>query len=483
MNSPGPIRSVAVFGDGIVGASAALAFAQALPGASVQLIGTPVAANALCDRMPGSLPGIRHFHRLVGIDEMELVKFAGSTHRTGTKFSNWGALEEWFHCFGTYGTQVHASPFHHQWLRFRCEGIAANFDRYAPVTALARAGKFVHPVDDQQSLLASFDYALRFDPMSYRDLLLGRARQARVTIRTGEVAEARKADDGSLSLVVLHDGSSIKADLFIDCTGPAALLLSVVGSRFESWAGTLPFDTFDLEIETAGAASPVDHATATAGGFRLCIPLGEKTLVISASSSSLPQNPLEGAERIGIASGVRPDTWVHNVLAFGDAAAVVDPLESTNLYLAQNSIRRAVTLIPETDFNKHVLREYNRRTRAEAERVRDFIAAHYLATAGAGATIWSRMPRVEIPESLRHTMQQFMARGRLPKFEEETFQDDSWLAVLLGLGMLPGRLDPTACRVSAADSEATLERVARLSEELPLNLPAYEDYLRTLRAS
>ena len=466
----------------MVGVSAALAFAQALPGASVQLIGTPADANALCDRLPGSLPGIRHFHRLVGIDETELVKTAGATHRIGTKFSNWGANKDWFHCFGPYGTQVDASPFHHQWLRLRREGIAEDFDRYSPATALARADKFVHPGDDQQSLLASFDYALRCDPNSYRDLLLRHARRARVSIRAGSIAEARKADNGILSQVLLDDGSSIQADLFIDCTGPAALLLSAVEARFESWAGALPFDTFDLEVEPARPPSPVDCATATVDGFRLSIPLGENALVISASASDLPRIQPDDAERIRIANGFRPNSWVHNVLAFGDAAAVVDPLESTNLYLAQNSIRRALTLIPDTDFNEHVLREYNRRTSAEAQRVRDFIAAHYLASGTTGGSLWPKMPSPEIPDSLRHTMQQFMARGRLPKFEEETFQDDSWLAVLIGVGLLPERLDPTAQRVPIAHSQSVLERVARLSEELPSHLPPYEEYLRTRRA-
>jgi tryptophan halogenase len=488
MSDDGRIRSIAVAGGGIVGLSAALAFARALPEARVAVIDLPRDPAALADRMPGTLPSIHLFHRLIGVDEGELVRNAQATHRIGLRFENWSADgSPWLHGFGHHGTQMHSSPFPHQWLRARKAGRALPYHLYAPVAAMGEAGKFVHPVQDQRSLLASFQYALRLDPEPYRALLLRHAENARVNVRAGNLGCVEPDGAGGAAALLLADGTRVEADLFVDCAGPSAPILSALDARFEDWGGFLPCDRVLLGERPEPHPGPVDTAWAVPSGWHWKAPLRSRTLVGAAFSSALSGEDearetlgADDAESLSIACGRRPDAWVRNVVAFGDSAVSVDPLESTNLHLAQNAIARAVSLIPGRDFQPLLLREYNRRTRAETDRVRDFIALHYAGSPRRDGAFWKSMESRAKPESLAHTLEQFEGRGRLPKFEEETFSDDSWFAVLFGLGVEPRRIDPTVYRVPFEESVATMERVAQMSAALPADLPPYREYLARL---
>jgi tryptophan halogenase len=483
------IGSILVCGSGPVGLSAAVAFARALPQAKVRLLALAADPAALADRMPGTLPSVRFFHRLIGLDEPRLVRQAGATHRIGTRFDHWSADgEPWFHCFGRYGAAMRASPFRHQWARMRNLGRALNYDHYAPVTAIARADKFVHPPDDQNSLLSSFDYALRLDPRLYAGVLMDEAVRARVELREGEIGEVRHRPDGMVVSVVLTDGTDLQADLFIDCAGPAAPLLSSVEPEFDDWSESLPCDHVLIGRSDSGRPSPVDLATATTFGWRMSIPLQSGSMICGGFSSTLADGDeaerefraatrLEQVQAVAIRPGRRRNSWVGNVVAFGDAAVAFDPLEAANLSLAQSAIRRAVSLLPNTDFLPLLLDEFNRQTRVEAERVRDFIAVHYLASKNIDGPFWKAMPERERPASLRHTLEQFEGRARLPKYEEETFDEDSWLSVLFGLGIMPRRVDPTAYRIDEDEASGMMDRIARMSAALPAQLPTYPDYL------
>ena len=488
------IRSVAVAGGGIVGLSAALAFARALPWARVELVDLGADPAALADRLPGTLPQIRDFHRLLGIEEPELVRQAETTHRIATRFESWSADgAPWLHGLGYHGIQIGPSPFHHQWARARREAQALPFHAYAPVAALALANKFVHPPEDQGSLLSSFDYALRLDPAAYRRLLGQHALRARVSTRRGSLAGVERRGDGGVGALLLADGGRIEADLFLDCAGPGAPLLSAVDESFEDWGEFLPCDRLLLGESHARLPTPVDEAAATPTGWRWAAPLPSRTVEGAAFASALsdedevreslaPGDAFGSAETIRLRPGRRPRPWTRNVIAFGDAAVAVDAMENANLHLAQSAIGRALSLLPGRDCHPLVLEEYNRRTGYETERVLDFIALHYLASRRRDGPFWEAMPARARPQGLRHTLEQFEGRGRFPTCEEESFRKESWIAVMLGMGIEPRRIDPTAYRVDLAESLDAMERIVRANAALPAQLPSYPDYLVRLIA-
>nr|WP_294816178.1 tryptophan 7-halogenase [uncultured Sphingomonas sp.] len=455
------IRSVAILGGGITGLSAAAAFARALPQVAITVIETAPDPAALADRLPGSITSIHRFHASIGLDEAALLGAGAAIPRLGLRFENWPTgSETWYHVHGDHGAPTGTVAFHQLWARARREGQAEPWHRYAAAGVLAEAGRFVHPQGDPGSPLATFDYALRLDPDRYREILASLADQLRVVRTQGSFAGIDRHGDGVVAALLLTDGRRIEADLYLDASGPAAVLAEAVGGAFEDWSGTLPCDRLLLGEGPSSAASPNDTIIGGAQGWQFACPLPGRTVLGHVWSSADPAPDPQGRS-LAFRPGRRADPWIRNVLAIGDAAVALDPLHWPNLHLAQSGIARALDLLPGRDCHSVEVSEYNRRSREEARRMRDFQALHYLR---AGASI-------EVPESLARTVQQFESRGRLPVYDEDSLPDEIWLSALLGLGVLPRDIQPLAAAVDSVVAAARMAEMRASLAQLPTRVP------------
>ena len=489
------IRTIAVAGAGIVGLSAAIAFARALPRTKVTIVALPPDPSALADRMPASLPTIHRFHAAIGLDEIELVRTGAAVHRLGTRFEGWSADgAPWIHAFGDYGKPVGTAAFHHLWARARKAGRAGPYHIYSAAAVLAAAGKFVHPADDASSPLSTFLHGLSLDPVRYRARLEAQADALKLERAEGDLARVEIGPEGAVAAILLADGRRVEADLYLDCTGPSAALLSAVDGRFEDWSESLPCDRLLLDAEMPGTEGPLpaDTVTAVSSGWLWRAPLPNGVLRALGYSAATPEEDacrmfadeagVGDAESLSIRPGRRPEPWTRNVLALGDASVALDPLHGAGLHLAQMAILRALDLLPGRDCHPIELREYLRQTEQETIRVRDFLALHYLRSGRSEGAFWRAASSGRVPDTLAHTLQQFETRGRLPFYEEESFTMHSWSAVLHGMGILPEAMDPVAAGVDPEEAATAMQRLAARLAELPSRLPAYPEYLeKTLR--
>ncbi|NWP75109.1 tryptophan 7-halogenase, partial [Escherichia coli] len=76
--------------------------------------------------------------------------------------------------------------------------------------------------------------------------------------------------------------------------------------------------------------------------------------------------------------------------------------------------------------------------------VRDFVILHYHANARRDGDLWRRTREMAVPASLERKLALFRNRGRLFRYEDELFAESSWIAVLLGQGVMPRGWDPLA---------------------------------------
>jgi tryptophan halogenase len=477
-----PVRSVAVIGGGIVGWSAAVALKRRVPGISVTIVPVMPPDDALADRMPQTLPSAIGFHDDVGLREEDAVLRAGGGWRLGTLFEGWaGGQPAYVHAYGNYGQPFGTASFHQHWTRAAHAGSAAPYDAHSPAAMLARAGRMLPPNPPPGSPFADVQAGLVLDVGRYRAMLAAFARHLGVVVREGKVAGVHlRSGDGFIERVALADGGSVAADLFVDAAGPAGVLRSAIDADFEDWRPWLACDRLLHASAVATDASPLDQVVALPAGWRWQTSLPGATLhglcyassfwgdedagrVLATESGVEPAAPA-----IRFEQGARPEPWARNCVAIGDAAVVIEPLEWTNLHLAQSAIDRIVSAMPGRACHPLEIADYNRQAGAEVTRVRDFVLCHY-AAARRPEPFWQ--PRAPLPDSLAHTLRLFAERGRLPFFEEETFARDSWLAVLLGQGIVPRRIDPLIGATPPHQSDAAMagyrDAIARALPHFP----------------
>jgi tryptophan halogenase len=435
MKTAGAIKSVAIAGGGITAWSAAAALKRRIPGLDVLVVSIPPPPDALADRMINTLPSIGEFHSDIGLSDEDTIVRARSGLRIGSAFKSWAeGAPDYIHVYGSYGVPVGGVAFHQLWLR-----------DYYP---LGRPFDSFTPADPDVG------YGLRLTTELYQQLMRDYSHHLGVVERPGEVADVElRGADGFIEALLLADGQRIEAEMFIDCTGPAARIRSRMSDKFDDWSRWLLCDRIAFKTSEAEPDQPLlDETTATAVGWNWVSSSPSATVTGSVFSSGHGAVPKDASP---IRQGRLLEPWVRNCVAIGDAAVTVEPLEWTNLHLAHSQIDRLVSMMPGADFAPVELAEYNRQCNAEADRVRDFLCMHYV-TARRTEPFWKDASIVEPPQSLAHTLSLFAQRGRLPYYEEETFARDSWLAVLLGQGFLPRRIDPLADSITPEQVEGAL---------------------------
>lgn len=444
------IDRVVVAGGGITGWSTAAALKQRLPWLHVTIIATPPTPDALVDRMSSTLPSILGFHADLGLRDDDAILRTQSSFRLGTRFSGWARNPaSYIHAYGPYGQPFGTASFHQHWVRAAHLGTAEPFDTHSPAAMLGDMGRFVMSQNDPA--LGEFEYGLQIDPRAYVAMMRAFALHKGVTEVNGDAVGniQLRPEDGFIATV-----ANVSGDLFIDCTGLQAVLRSAIDSEWRSWGAWLTCDRIAIAEEPASAdPALLDHVVAhDAGWYWHAGRLGAISNGCVFASAAMADPP-SGAT--SFVQGMRPQPWARNCIAVGDAATVIEPLEWSNLHLVHSAIDRIVEMLPGRDCAPIELADYNRQSVAEAERVRDFVILHY-AVSDRPEPFWQSARSMALPASLTHTLTQFRARGRLPFYEEETFSRDSWLAVLLGQGMIPARVDPLIDAVSPEQSDQAM---------------------------
>ncbi|MEO5706201.1 MAG: tryptophan 7-halogenase [Alteraurantiacibacter sp.] len=475
------LRRVCVVGGGQVGVIAAVALRRALPDCQVIVIGTPADPGAYADRAPTALPFTNRFHEQLGIDEQAIVARAGGSHRLLARYLGWGGP-------GSVGAMAYGAQLDAQWrTRFAREwgGGSRNAAGTDPAAGagslaevLANAGRFAVPPGDRATPLDMVEHGLRWNSPAYRDLLITAAAARQVVHIPGIVASAERDGEGGLASITVPGQGAIEADLFIDCNGPAGSLIALVaGDEWEDWHSYLPVRHLFharpgqplLALEDRCTLLPQGWLAALAGrdGLQLTLGFGDKVTEAEARTA-LPGQPEALVE---IVQGCRPNSWVGNVVALGDAAAWFEPLGHLNLDLAHRQLAALLDLLPGREIEPLERAEYNRRTLLMAHGARDVLALHY-ATPAARA-VFGEMP---LPGSVAHTLDQFTRRGRVPFHEEAPFAGAEQTALLLALGYSSGSSPQASGNEPREAAAARREFDQRASAALAF-APPYRDFI------
>lgn len=456
--TPAPIQRILIVGGGTAGWMTAAALAHVLRGTvKVELVESEAIGTVGVGE--ATIPPILLFNALLGINEDEFIRETQATFKLGIQFRDWFRKgHEYFHPFGQYGTRIDAAAFHQYWLRLHDAGLDSSLDDYSVTTVAARMGRFARTDRDPRSILSQMTHAFHFDASLYSRFLRRRAEAAGVVRHEGRIADVRLREDGFIDAVSLDDGRVLAADFFIDCSGFRGLLIEgALKTDYEDWTHWLPCDrAVAMPCARVSDPTPYTRSTALEAGWQWRIPLQHRTgngyVYCSEHISddeaqarvrgSLDGEVMASPNFLRFTTGRRKKAWNRNCLAIGLSAGFLEPLESTSIHLIQSGITKLLLSFPDSAFAQPDIDNYNRLMQTEFERVRDFVVLHYHATERDDTPLWRHVAAMDIPESLRWKMEQFRTRGRVFRYEDELFQETSWVAVLMGQGVRPERADP-----------------------------------------
>ncbi|HEX8062066.1 MAG TPA: tryptophan halogenase family protein, partial [Allosphingosinicella sp.] len=432
------IRRIIIVGGGTAGWMAAAAMARlGAAGTGIVLvesdeIGTIGVGEA-------TIPPIRTFNAVLGIDEDDFVAKTKATFKLGIEFVDWTRRgHRYMHPFGEFGADMEAVKFHQYWLKLRARGEAAGIEDYNLCAVAAKLGRFQRPVRDRRSILSTLNYAFHFDAGLYAAYLRDYAEARGVVRREGKVVDVElRGDDGFVEAVRLENGLRVEGDLFIDCSGFRGLLIEqALQTGYEEWSRWFPCDrAVAIASAPAGGPLPFTRSTALPAGWQWRIPLQHRTgnghvyssahisddEATATAIANAAGAPLGEPRIIRFAAGRRRKLWSRNVVALGLSGGFLEPLESTSIHLVQAGISKLLALFPDRDFAPVLAAEYNRLSDRQIEQVRDFVILHYKATERDDSEFWRACGAMRIPESLAGKIELFRENGRIFRHEDELF--------------------------------------------------------------
>ena len=485
--SRNPVRRVVIAGGGTAGWMTAACLGKTLgKGLDIRLvesdeIGTVGVGEA-------TIPTLLTFHELCGVNEQEFMAETQAVFKLGIKFENWRDVgHDYIHSFGLTGKDHWTAGFQHFWLKGRDRKLAREYREYCLELRAAEESRFAHLPR------AGMNYAFHMDATLYAKYLRKLSTGHGVQRIEGKIAQVLRHPDGDIAALKLADGSLLEADLFVDCTGMRALLLGdTLGVKLEDWSHWLPCDrAVALQTQSVRPAVPYVRSIAHPFGWQWQIPLQHRVgngMVYSSrhvsddeALATLLKNVqgevLTKPRVIPFKACQREAVWERNCVAIGLSSGFLEPLESTSIHLIQRGVIRLLQLFPNQGVRQADVDEYNKRTAAEMEHIRDFIILHYKVTNRTDSDFWNHVRTMAVPASLQHRIDLFRESGHVFRIPNELFAENSWIQVMLGQGITPSQHHHIADLMDDAELNGFLEEIRGRVERTVAQLPPHADYV------
>ena len=476
MNTPAVSR-IAIVGGGTAGWMAAASLAHYLDGddVTIRLIESPDVPTVGVGE--ATLPGIRDFNQHLGIDEVDFIRKTQATFKLGIRFDDWHSRRtSFFHPFAGFGAPLDGIDFHHCFYRIRNNGEDIELADHCLPIAMAGLGRFAQPHPEPQHPLADYKYAFHFDALLYAAYLRDYAINAGVGHSRGLVVDVHQnSETGFIESLLLDTDETVGADLFIDCTGFAGVLIErTLETGYEDWSHWLPVDRAQaVGSRIVSDPQPYTLSTARTAGWQWRIPLQHRVgngyvycsdycdddAAAAALLDAVEGEPLGDPRTLRFTTGLRRKFWNRNCVALGLASGFLEPLESTSISLIQTGLSKLLMFYPHNGFNKADTAEANRLARLEMERIRDFIILHYCTNQRTDGDLWAYCRNMELPDELAHKIDVFRERGHLVEYPMESFQLPSWLSIFDGQRIRPRHRDVRAERLPREDLSRALGRM------------------------
>ena len=361
-----------------------------------------------------TVPHIKHILSVVGIDPLDFLKRVDGTFKQAIKYVDWleGNGEYFYHAFDTFRVQ----PIDRAALRWHMSDRSIPFGETTSIQPVI-CDLGLSPIPQRGSQFGQpLKFAFHMNALKFADMLCEIATARGVKHYLDHVTEVEMHDNGDIAAVLTKGGKRLDADLFIDCTGFAALLaekqLGIDWVDCSQWLLCDRAITMNVPYEHhyPGYVRPYTTASALSNGWVWEIPLQTRKALgyvhasgfISQEAAEREIRAFEGPHAESLDTGVvhfkvghRTKAWARNCVSIGLSGNFIEPLESTGLYLSDLAIVMLAEHFPFDDDMAPLAYRFNRIMANRFYEILDFINMHYCLTRRDDTEFWREVQKPE----------------------------------------------------------------------------------------
>jgi 2-polyprenyl-6-methoxyphenol hydroxylase-like FAD-dependent oxidoreductase len=460
---PASIRRIVIVGGGSAGWMTALILARSLieQGVDITVVESPNVG--IIGVGEGSTPWLRGFFDSLDIEEAEWMPECHATYKCGITFEKWSTkpgFESYFHPFASMLDNLTMTQFvHNADARLNGADVHAHPDRFFIATRIAR-----NHLAPKAAEHFPFDiwHGYHFDSVLLGQFLHRKALQRGVQYRTAHVTRANLDDQGAIASVVTAEGETISADIFVDCSGFAGLLIDqALKTPFVSFSENL-FNDAAIAIPTpVGQSLPSETvSTALQAGWAWKIPLTSRFgngYVYSTQFCTPDAAERELREHLGLLDSPIPARhlkmkvgrvtkhWNKNCLAVGLSQGFIEPLEATALLFIQQTATAFTEFLEQGDLSDAAHDRFNAQVNEHFEGTRDYIVTHYKTNSRNDTDYWrANAANRNLSDPLKQLLSLWMSgKGIAPAVRRRELGKGypvfSWYSLMSGMGIFPDR--------------------------------------------
>jgi tryptophan halogenase len=509
-----PIQSVLIVGGGTAGWLTAAFLARALGTASGQGVRITLVESSdigIIGVGEGTFPSLKGTLAAIGIDEARFLRGSTATFKQGIKFVDWvrppggAGTDHYFHPFSLASQRPGGPELLPYWLL----GAAG------PGVAFAQASTLQKRVADAShgpkrfgdaDFLGPLNYAYHFDAARFAALLCEHAQSLGVDRVLATIERVELDSSGAIAAVVTREGGTLKADLYVDCSGfRGALIGAALGSPFRNIndilfvdravAMQVPYQRPDAPIasytistaQEAGWTWDIGLQRRGGVGYVYCSRYTDEARAEQVLRSYIgPACEGLSPRFLKLNVGYRETQWVKNCVAVGLSAGFLEPLESSGIGLIETAAYLIAYLFPFDGDTVPVAKLFNHLMRARFERIVDFVKMHYCLTQRTDTPFWiDNTDPTSMPQSLREKLAMWRCRPphRLDFISDlEMYLPSSWQFVLYGMEFKTDLAAQRACYPRFEEAQREFRTIAQVSERALADLPLHRDLVEQVCA-
>ncbi|HEV8608046.1 MAG TPA: FAD-dependent oxidoreductase [Tepidisphaeraceae bacterium] len=462
------VSDILVVGGGCAGLLAAVNLKSKLPELRVKVLRHPLEHDFQPDGQASTVEFPNHIHQELGIPPLDFLRLARPIWRIGTRYQ-WGPREFFDHTCEyqvdtRYGMLSHETGFY--------IGNAANeFRAVGPASARMTDGKVFFREKNGSPQITPGRFGYHLEPTRLQKFLELAAQRLGISTRDGKAVQVIRGEMG-IAGIRIEGGEMLTADLYVDATGSESLLLGQrLGVPYISFASSLPCDSAIVATWPRGTEPIRPHTEVQTMEAGWCWRTEHEQFVgcgCAFSSAHLRPDEVEGALRklypnagatrlLKLRQGRHESAWADNVVAVGNAAALVEPLASAGLaVLAFQSQWLAQSLVDcDRTVRPTIMRQFNKRWRRLVEGEREFLGLFYKYNTRLDTPFWHEAQRSAHLGSLEEVVRCFKDVGpdaihrSLLLAENDPIGFEGYFSVLIGQNVAHGGWTPPAAEMQS----------------------------------